>query len=158
MLDLYKKYKEMILYIVFGGLTTLVNMAVYYAMFDRMSFGNVISTIWAWILSVLFAYITNKLFVFESKSFSAKVLAAEMASFFLCRLATGVIDLAIMYLFVDMDICGMAADIWKLPVIGMIIKFPMIMKLLSNVIVIILNYIASKLFIFKKDKVQQETD
>ena len=81
-----------------------------------------------------------------------------MASFFLCRLATGVIDLAIMYLFVDMDICGMAADIWKLPVIGMIIKFPMIMKLLSNVIVIILNYIASKLFIFKKDKVQQETD
>ena len=61
MLELYKKYKEMILYVVFGGLTTLVNIVVYGLMYDYAGFSNVVSTVAAWILSVLFAYITNKL-------------------------------------------------------------------------------------------------
>lgn len=149
MLELLKKYKEVILYVVFGGLTTLVNIAVYYIAYDNMNINNVLSTIWAWVLSVLFAYITNKLFVFESKSFSAGILISEMASFFFFRLATGIMDLAIMYLFVDVDLCHMAKESWKIPLIGMVLSFPMIVKLLSNVIVIILNYIASKLLIFK---------
>lgn len=135
--DLYMRYKEMILYIVFGGFTTLVNIVVYWLMYNKSDFSNMTSTIAAWILSVLFAFVTNKLFVFESKTFALKVLISEMSSFFLCRLATGLMDLGIMYVFVDLDIVGMK-------------QYNIVIKILSNVLVIILNYIASKLLIFKK--------
>lgn len=135
LLDLYKKYKETILYLIFGGLTTLVNIATYGIMYNMLGIDNVPSNVVAWILSVVFAYITNKLFVFESKSFSPKVLLGEMSSFFLCRLATGALDLLIMYYCID--VCGLD-------------KFNLIIKIASNVLVIILNYVASKIFIFKK--------
>lgn len=153
MSELWKKYKEFILYVVFGVLTTLVNIVVYAVMYD-MGCSNMSSTVVAWILSVLFAYITNKLFVFESKTFAAKILVAEMISFFLCRLATGLMDMAIMYIFVDMDVLDMMKLHLKLNlgVTELTIGFNMIVKILSNVLVIILNYIASKLVIFKKDK------
>lgn len=135
LLDLYKKYKETILYLVFGGLTTLVNIATYGILFNMLGIGNVPSNIVAWILSVVFAYITNKLFVFESKSFSPKVLLGEISSFFLCRLATGALDLLIMYYTID--VCG-----WN--------RYNLVIKIISNVLVIVLNYIASKVLIFKK--------
>lgn len=154
MLELLKKYKEMILYIIFGGLTTLVNIVVYAVMFYNMKCSNMASTVGAWILSVLFAYITNKLFVFESKAFTTKVLIAELVSFFLCRLATGIVDMGIMYAFIDMDLLHMVEHTWNvnLIVIQFVLGFQMVVKVLSNVIVIILNYIASKLIIFKKEK------
>ncbi len=82
-----------------------------------------------------FAYVTNKLWVFESRSWEWKVLRKEVVSFAGCRLATGIMDLAIMYFFVDM----MA---WP----------AMLMKILSNVLVIVLNYVFSKLVIFKKNR------
>lgn len=154
MLVLYKKYKEMILYVVFGGLTTLVNIVVYGLMYDYAGFSNVISTVAAWILSVLFAYITNKLFVFESKTFTFEVLRAEIPSFFLCRLATGLMDLAIMYLFVDVDVLGLNGFQLSLNLgfYVLVIKYHMIVKIISNIIVIILNYVASKLIIFKRNE------
>ena len=136
----------MILYVLFGGFTTVVNIVVYGLMYH--SFGNMVSTAAAWVLSVLFAYITNKLFVFESRSFEAKVLLKEMVSFFMCRLATGLMDMAIMYIFVDLDVLHLMHLQWK--ILGFTISFNIIIKVLSNVLVIILNYIFSKLIIFRK--------
>ncbi len=131
--DLWKKYKGMILYVVFGGLTTVVNMVAYYVCYNVLHIANVPSTAIAWVLAVLFAFITNKLWVFESKSFDSETLKHEIPSFFGCRLATGILDIVIMYLSVD--VAHFNPTLWKL---------------ISNVLVVIINYIASKLLIFKK--------
>lgn len=129
---LFNKYKEMILYLFFGGCTTLVNIIAYYIC-SKIGIGTAVSTVIAWVLSVLFAYITNRKYVFESKAIGFTPILKETANFFLCRLATGLLDLAIMVIFVDlMHFNGMA------------------IKILSNIIVIILNYVASKLLIFRK--------
>ncbi len=133
MMDLFKKYKFIILYGIFGVLTTVINIAVYGIFYSVLDVSNVISNIIAWVISVLFAFITNKLWVFESKSFDIKLFMKELGSFTLCRVTTGVLDLGIMFVGVDL------------------LKGPaMILKVVSNVIVIILNYIMSKLFVFKK--------
>jgi len=131
MLDLIKKYKELILYGIFGVLTTIVNILVYYICANILTIHYLISTVIAWLISVLFAYTTNRKFVFESKN---KNIIKEIISFFSFRILSGFIDVAIMYAFVD------------------IFKWnDLIVKILANVIVIILNYIFSKLFIFKKE-------
>lgn len=133
MMDLFKKYKFIILYGIFGVLTTVINIAVYGIFYSVLDVSNVVSNIIAWVISVLFAFITNKLWVFESKSFDIKLFMKELGSFTLCRVTTGVLDLGIMFVGVDL------------------LKGPaMILKVVSNVIVIILNYIMSKLFVFKK--------
>lgn len=131
--ELIVKYKELISYGIFGVLTTVINIVVYTVCYNLLGISNVVSNVIAWILSVLFAYVTNKIWVFESKSTEWKVLIYEMGSFFGCRLATGLLDLAIMYVTVD-----------KLALNSTL------MKCVSNVIVIIANYIFSKLVIFKK--------
>ena len=131
--ELIKKYRHMILYVLFGGLTTVINMAVYALCYEVCGMSNVLSTVLAWLVVVLTAYITNKVWVFESRSFDRKTVLREMASFFGCRIATGVLDVGIMYGAVD--VMGWNGTLWKL---------------ISNVIVIILNYIASKLLIFRK--------
>jgi putative flippase GtrA len=133
--ELIKKNKEAILYVVFGGLTTLVNIVAYSLLYYFAEATNTLSNVLAWVISVVFAYITNKLFVFENKSFALPGLAVEILSFFTCRVLTGVLDLGIMYLCVD---------VLKL--------HALVMKILSNIIVIVLNYIASKFFIFKKQR------
>lgn len=130
--ELIKKYRSIILYIIFGGLTTLINIIVYYLCSHIGGFSTITSNVIAWILSVLFAYITNRKWVFESQNNERNMIVKEMTSFFGCRLATGVMDVVIMYITVDM--LGLNG---------------LIMKCLSNVIVIIVNYIASKVIIFK---------
>ena len=132
---LYKKYKEIIMYLIFGGLTTLVNIVAYFILARLLNIETVASTIIALIVSILFAYITNKIFVFESKTNNKKDLLREMISFFACRALSGVMDVAIMYVTVDL---------WHFNDI--------IMKIISNIIVIIVNYVFSKLIIFKKKK------
>lgn len=132
-LELMKKYKEQLLYVFFGGVTTLVNILTFGVCYEGMHLSNMISNILAWVLAVLVAFITNKLWVFDSKSMDMKVVLYEVATFFGCRAATGGLDLAIMFVSVD-------CLAWN----------AMIMKILSNIIVIIANYIASKLIIFKK--------
>ncbi len=132
-LELYLKYKEIILYLIFGGLTTLINIIAYTVCAYVFYMDTVESTSAAWIISVIFAYVTNKIFVFESRTSTLVMLVKECISFLGCRLATGVMDVFIMYLAVD------------------IMHFnDIIMKILSNVLVIVLNYVFSKLFIFAR--------
>lgn len=131
--ELLKKYKFIILYGIFGVLTTIINIVTYALCYDMFNISNVVSNIIAWILSVLFAFITNKIWVFESKCFDFKIFIKELWNFIVCRLATGALDLGIMYVGVDL------------------LKGPaLILKIASNIIVIILNYVMSKLFVFKK--------
>ena len=127
------KYQDMILYVFFGALATLVNTAAYYLCYNVLGISNVPSVIIAWILAVVFAFFTNKLWVFKSKSFAPEVLKHEIPTFFGARALTGLMDLGIMWLAVD--VLGGNGTVWKL---------------VSNVLVIILNYVASKLVIFKK--------
>ena len=133
--ELFKKYKDVIAYLFFGGVTTLVNIVVYYLCAHVIKLSTVPSTIIAWIVAVLVAYITNRKWVFHSKVKTFKEIFHEMMTFFECRIATGVLDLLIMYVFVD---------VLKLN--------DLVIKILSNIIVIILNYVLSKLIVFKKRK------
>lgn len=131
--ELIIKYKFIILYGIFGVLTTVINIGVYGVLYSGLGVSNVISNVIAWVISVLFAFITNKLWVFESKSFNFKLFVKELGSFTVCRVATGVLDLGIMFVGVDL------------------LKGPaIILKIASNIIVIILNYVMSKIFVFKK--------
>ena len=133
--QLYEKYKDVIPYLFFGVCTTLVNVVVYWVAAHPLHLGVMPSTILAWLLAVLFAYVTNRKWVFHSEAKDAGAVLKEMASFFACRLATGVVDWLCMYIFVD------------------VLKWnDMVIKIAANVLVIILNYVASKLIIFKKDK------
>lgn len=128
----YNKYKEVLLYLFFGVCTTIVNILSFYIL-DLFHVNTYVNNTIAWILSVLFAYITNKLFVFESKGIKGKALVTEIGSFFVARIFSYVVDMAGLWLFFD---------IWHFN--------KMLVKILMNVVVIVLNYIASKLFIFKK--------
>ncbi len=132
-ISILQKYKGILMYLIFGVLTTIINLVSYYICYDILEMANVLSTCLAWLLAVIFAFITNKQFVFESQSYEGKVVLSELRDFFLCRVATGLLDVVIMFVAVDM-LCWNA----------------MIWKVISNVLVIVLNYIASKLIIFKK--------
>ncbi|MCR5385573.1 MAG: GtrA family protein [Treponema sp.] len=140
--DLFKKYKSFIAYAFFGACTTLVNLITYKIFYFVLKTPNIPSTIIAWLLAVLFAFITNKLWVFNSKSWVASVVFPELTKFFICRIATGILDVLIMWLAVD-------KMKWN----------AMLWKLVSNIIVIILNYIASKILIFKnKDTTENKNE
>ncbi len=129
---LIEKYKEMINYLIFGVLTTLVNL-ISYRFFTRIQIDLYISVVLAWLLSVIFAFVTNKLFVFESRSWKVSVLGKELILFLSARIASLGIDLVAM---------GIMVDLLHIQ--------DMIAKLVSNVIVVIVNYILSKFLIFKK--------
>ena len=90
--DLYGKYKEIVNYLIFGGFTVLVNFVTYFVFARLLGVDEVISNIVSWFVAVLFAYVTNKIFVFESKTETKTETLKEMASFFVCRFASGVID------------------------------------------------------------------
>lgn len=133
MMKVTKKYREIALYIIFGVATTLMNILTYYVCNHWFGLGVVIATAVAWIGSVMFAYITNKLWVFKSKERKWNVIVHEMIVFFLARLATGVLDIIMMYFLVQVLLLN-----------------DMLMKILINIIIIILNYMASKLLVFKR--------
>jgi putative flippase GtrA len=136
--EMIRRYKEPILYVVFGGLTTLVNIISYFLLTRFAQTDTVPATVIAWILSVLFAYITNKIWVFESKSHRWKDLIREIVLFFGCRALSGVLDVFLMWLFVDV-----------------LSWYDVLIKIISNIVVIILNYLFSKLLIFRKSKNKQ---
>ena len=131
MLNKYKKYKEIINYLIFGGLTTVVSIATYALFAKVFHIDYLISNVLSWILAVLFAYITNKIFVFESKS---KKNIKEITSFFFFRIVSLVMEMIILYIFVDM----LHID-------------DLVTKIIAQVIVIVANYVFSKVFVFKKD-------
>ena len=142
MKKLLYRYKEPILYIVFGVLTTLVNILVYYLVSDVAAVYYLIANLCAWVASVLFAFVTNKLFVFESKSWKGAVVLPELGGFFLARVATGVVDMVLMWLLIDV------VRMDRLELFGLLAG-EMIAKILVNIVVIVLNYVASKLWIFR---------
>lgn len=130
---LYEKNKGLVLYLIFGGLTTFINIAIYYVANNIYKIGNVPSNIIAWIFAMLFAFVTNKVWVFESKSWRLSILKQEFVSFVSVRLITGVLEVVLMWIGVDL------------------LKYNnMLMKVLVAVIIVISNYFGSKLFIFKK--------
>lgn len=121
--------KELFLYVVFGTLTTIVNIVVYFAL-EFIGVNYIISNIIAWFLSVLFAYVTNRIWVFESKS---PDILKEMTLFFSGRIFSGVLDTALLYLFVDILTLGNTFS-----------------KIAVEIIITILNYLLSKLIVFKE--------
>lgn len=132
---LCRKYKDIILYGIFGVTTTLVNVAVYWFVAHPIGLSTLPSTIIAWIMAVFFAYITNRKWVFHSEAHTRDEIMKEVVSFFSCRIATGAVDWGCMLLFVD------------------VFQFnDVVIKMGANIIVIILNYVASKLIIFKHKK------
>ncbi len=130
---LVKKYWSILSYLFFGVVTTVINLVVYYLCYHALGLSSDLSTVIAWVLSVLAAFLTNKPFVFGSHDWSMKVLLPEAGSFFGCRLGSGVLELVLMHITVEM------------------LGWPgMLMKLLVNVLVVIINYVASKLLVFRK--------
>ena len=134
-MELIKKYKDVIPYLFVGVCTTLVNVVSYWICAHVFSLATMPSTVIAWIAAVLFAYITNRKWVFHSDAHTGKEILIEMISFFGCRLATGFVDWGCMFVFVE-----------RLELNDVIIKIG------ANVLVIVLNYIASKMVIFKTQR------
>lgn len=138
------KYRELITYVIAGGLTTLVNWLTYTAMVKLTTLGDsltgiTISNAIAWIVGVIFAFVINKLWVFESKSKKAKVVIFEFISFTAARGVTGLIEIfglpALIKIGLSQTIFGIEG---------------MLAKVLVSVIVVILNYVFSKLIVFRK--------
>lgn len=133
---LYFGYKEVINYLVFGVLAMIVNFVSYYIFARLLNLDEVISSGLSWFCSVLFAYITNKLFVFESKTDTLKAFLIEMASFFLARIISGALcDVGTFALMVKIFHIN---DIFS--------------KIVTQIMVVIVNYLFSKLIIFRKKK------
>ncbi len=130
MKNIIQKNKEIIMYLVFGVLTTVVNIVVYYIFSNLLHMNYLFSNAMAWFLSVLFAYVTNRKYVFDSKN---NQIIKEAISFFCSRLATGIMDMMLMWFLVNFNIVN-----------------DVVAKVVVNVIVVILNYILSKLVVFKK--------
>lgn len=131
--QLYDNYKDILYYCIFGVLTTLVNIIVYWIAAHLIGIRTVPSSVIAWIAAVSFAYLTNRKWVFHSEAHTVSKIIREVIAFFVCRLGTGVFDWVFMYVTVD---CLKWNDVW--------------MKLIANILVIVMNYVASKLIVFKK--------
>ena len=132
------KYKKLILYILFGGMTTILNWIVY-AIGVKLQLGITISNILAWSIAVFFAFITNKLFVFESKILKLKVIFNEFIKFVGARILTGVIEIGglplLYYLGMNQQLFGIDG---------------FIAKIMISIIVMVLNYVFSQVLVFKK--------
>ena len=145
--NLIIKYKELIIYGVFGVCTTLVNFIVYELCNLLLGVDLYwVSNIIAWFVSVIFAYVTNKLFVFESKKWDVGIVIKEAASFFAARVFSLVVEQAGLVALVDF--AGMKDMSWQ--IFGFIIGGELVAKVVLAFIVVILNYVFSKLVIFKK--------
>ncbi len=143
---LFIKYKELITYVIFGVLTTLVNFFAFW-LFTKI-FGEefyLVNNAIAWVVGVIFAYITNKLFVFESKSWNLKVITKEITGFLGARIFSFLVEEGGMFLFIT--VLGLGEK--SLTLLSLTITGQFIVKILLAVIVVILNYIFSKFFIFR---------
>ncbi|MFL0252940.1 GtrA family protein [Clostridium neuense] len=130
---------EKISYLIFGGFTTLINLVSYWFFTYILKFNYMISSVFAWVFAVIFAFITNKLFVFKSYNKDLNTVLKETVSFFTFRILSLFIDLGTMFLCVQ------------------VIKMhSLLAKVLANIIVIVFNYFASKFVIFKKDNGQHQ--
>ena len=128
----YKKNKEVLLYLFFGGLTFCVSIASYAYFNLVLDFNELVANVFSWILAVLFAYITNKIWVFQAPVSSIRDFLKQIFSFFGGRLATLGVEEVILFVFIT-------CLNWN----------SMIVKVVAQIVVIFLNYIISKLWVFK---------
>lgn len=132
-LSLIRKHYDLLAYLVFGVLTTVVNYVIYLPCYNLLGLSAVVSNLIAWVVAVAFAYLTNKPFVFRSHDWSAKTVIPELTKFVSCRVASGAAESVILLLTVD--ILHWNGNVWKL---------------ITSVLVVVLNYIGSKLLVFRK--------
>ena len=130
---LLQKYYDVLVYLVFGVLTTAVNYLVYLPCYNLLGLPAVLSNIFAWVVAVAFAYVTNKPFVFRSHDWSVKTVIPELTKFVGTRVASGGLESAIIW--VTVDILGWNGNLCKL---------------VTSVLVVVLNYVGSKLLVFRK--------
>ena len=130
---LIRKYYDILVYLFFGVLTTVVNYIIYLPCYNILGLSATVSNMISWVVAVAFAYLTNKPFVFKSYDWSWKTVGPELAKFVGCRVGSGLLETAI--IFVTVDCLLWNGNIWKL---------------VTSVLVVILNYVASKLLVFKK--------
>lgn len=130
---LVKTHWDVVIYLIFGVLTTVVNYLVYLPLYNLMGISATLSNIAAWVAAVAFAFVTNKPFVFQSHDWSGKTVLPELGKFVSCRVASGAMETAIIFLTVDL--MHWNGNIWKL---------------ITSALVVILNYFASKLLVFRK--------
>ena len=133
-IGLYLEYKEIINYLVFGVLSTIVNFVTYFIFARLLNVDEVISSGLSWFFSVLFAYITNKIFVFESETKNIQEFIKEIVSFFLARVLSGAL-------------CDVGTFALMVKVIGI---NDIVSKIITQVMVVIVNYVLSKWIIFNK--------
>lgn len=132
---LFLRYYDLIMYLIFGVMTTAVNYLVYLPCFNMLGLSASVSNMISWVVSVAFAFLTNKPFVFRSHDWSAKVVWPELVKFVGCRVGSGVMETVI--LFVTVDTLRWNGNIWKL---------------VTSVLVVVVNYVGSKLLVFRKSK------
>jgi putative flippase GtrA len=133
--ELFRKYKELITYLFFGGATTVVNIVVFFICQDFLGFAYKLSNVVGWVLSVLFAFYTNKYFVFESQHANRSSFYKEMFLFYWYRALSFAVDMGLMILFIEQLKWG---NFWA--------------KIITQVVVVVLNYFFSKWFVFQKEK------
>ena len=132
--SMFIKYKHIIYYLIFGLITTIVNIGTYWLCYDVMHIPNLISNFIAWITAVIVSFVTSKIWVFDSKSWEASIVISEAVKFFGARVATFLIDELIMGVGVDL------------------LHFNgLVMKVVSGIVVVILNYVFSRIWVFKKN-------
>ncbi|MDT2670787.1 GtrA family protein [Enterococcus dongliensis] len=134
-----KRLWEVFIYLFFGGLATVVNIVTFALAYQVFHLNWPISNTISWIFSVLFAFVTNKVWVFQSKTENFKELVWEFSKFVFARVISFGMDMATMYLFIDLLHIG-----------------NLIAKLITQIIVVIANYIFSKVFIFKKVEIIED--
>lgn len=132
---LLTRYYDVLAYLFFGVLTTAVNYLVYLPCYNWLNLSAAVSNVIAWVAAVAFAYLTNKPFVFKSHDWSAKTVWPELVKFVGCRVGSGFLETAIIFITVD-------CLSWN----------GNYMKLVTSVLTVVLNYIGSKLLVFRKEK------
>ena len=132
--NIFIKYQSFLLYVIFGVLTTIVNIIVFFILYNMLHTGHNIAYVVAWFWAVLFAYLTNRVWVFHSTSTTTASIIKEVWQFYLARVLTGIIGYFI--LTFGVDLLRQDANIWNI---------------IQNIFVIVSNFVLSKLIIFKKD-------
>ena len=131
--ELIIKYWDIVSYLFFGVCTTVVNYIIYLPCYNLLGMSATVSNMIAWVVAVAFAYLTNKPFVFKSNDWSRATVIPELTKFVGCRIGSGAAETVILFLAVDL--MGWNGNIWKL---------------VTQVMVVVLNYIGSKLLVFTK--------
>lgn len=155
----WDKYREIITYIIFGVLTTVVSWGSYTALIKLCDVSVFVGNLLSWIFAVTFAYVTNKLFVFESKSWKPNIIVREIVTFVASRGITGVIEIVCVPLLEKTGFDNIFYSILQRLDIqnGFLFTKGIYSKIVLSVIVVIVNYFLSKFVSFKKDK-QQEAE